>query len=193
MKEIPKFYNCLEETKKEIINLLFQGVKKRNSKFHNLVFTNVDFNNYPEARTVVLRNFCTDEFIINIHSDSRSNKVSQLNKNKNVCLIFYDDQKKIQLRVRGIAEIDKSNKESWEKLSNWSRRCYLTTENPGMICEKPSSGFPTIFSNEAPSKEQSEEGFTNFTLIKVFINQIEWLYLASQGHRRALFEVSRKS
>ena len=30
MKELPKFYNSLEETRKEIFSLLFQGVKKKN-------------------------------------------------------------------------------------------------------------------------------------------------------------------
>ena len=31
MRELPKFYNCLEETRKEIFSLLFQGMKKRKS------------------------------------------------------------------------------------------------------------------------------------------------------------------
>ena len=56
---------------------------------------------------------------------------------------------------------------------------------------KPSSGFPDKFSYESPSKEESEKGLGNFCAIKVFIEQIEWLYLASQGHRRALFEIDR--
>ena len=34
-----------------------------------------------------------------------------------------------------------------------------------------------------------KEGLKNFGQIRVSINEIEWLFLASQGHRRALFEV----
>ena len=54
MRELPKFYNSLEETRKEIFSLLFQGVKKRKSNFHNLVLNTIDLQNKPDARTVVL-------------------------------------------------------------------------------------------------------------------------------------------
>ena len=191
MKEIPRFYNSLEETKKEIFSLLFQGVNKRKSNFHNTVLNTIGIDKKPKSRTVVLRNFSEEDLTINIHSDLRANKINELNENNNTSLLFYDHQKKIQLRVEGTAKIEKSNKTSWEKLSNWSRRCYLSIEKPGTISESPSSGFPSKFSDEAPSDKESEEGIKNFSVIKIFIFKIEWLYLASQGHRRALFEVNR--
>ena len=75
MKEIPKFYNCLDETFKEIISLLYQGFKKRKSNFHNTVLCTVNSDLKPEARTVVLRNFSMEDFTIKIHSDNRSNKI----------------------------------------------------------------------------------------------------------------------
>ena len=37
------------------------------------------------------------------------------------------------------------------------------------------------------TKEQSEEGYINFTVIQCKIKSIEWLYLAAKGHRRAKF------
>ena len=61
MKELPKFYNSLEETRKEIFSLLFQGVKKRKSNFHNLVLNTIDLQNKPDARTVVLRSFSQED------------------------------------------------------------------------------------------------------------------------------------
>ena len=182
MKETPKFYNSLDETKKEIFSLLFQGVKKRKSNFHNTVLNTVTLDNKPEARTVILRGFDTEKLIVSIHSDLRAKKIVELQKNDNVCLVFYDDQKKIQLRVRGTANIRESYENSWNKLSNWSRRCYLSTRNPGMICE---------FALEAPSSEKSKDGLKNFSVIQILINEIEWLFLASQGHRRAIFSVER--
>ena len=191
MKETPKFYNSLDETKKEIFSLLFQGVKKRKSNFHNTVLNTVTLDNKPEARTVILRGFDTEKLIVSIHSDLRAKKIVELQKNDNVCLVFYDDQKKIQLRVRGTANIRESYENSWNKLSNWSRRCYLSTRNPGMICENPTSGFPEEFALEAPSSEKSKDGLKNFSVIQILINEIEWLFLASQGHRRAIFSVER--
>ena len=40
--------------------------------------------------------------------------------------------------------------------------------------------------------KNSIEGLKNFAVIKVIISSIEWLYLASQGHRRAIFKILRK-
>ena len=193
MKTKPKFYNCLEETKREIFSLIFQGVKKRKSKFHNVVLNTISLESKPEARTVVIRNFCRDELTLNIHSDKRSKKIMEIKKNNNVSLNFYDDQKKIQLRVRGKATIKNSKKKSWDELSNWSKRCYLTTDTPGKIISDPTSGFPEKFADAPPCHDESEIGFINFALIKIFINEIEWLFLSTQGHRRALFKINRNN
>tara|TARA_Y100000589_G_C27054261_1_gene588588 strand:- start:114 stop:731 length:618 start_codon:yes stop_codon:yes gene_type:complete len=192
MKQYPKFYNDLEETKKEILSLLFQGVKKRKSNFHNTILNTVGLNQKPESRTVVLRGFSANELSIKIHSDVRSKKISEIKKNENVSLVFYDPQKKIQLRIRGFAKIKEAELDSWKNLNTWSRRCYLTTLAPGMVTENPSSGFPENFESNAPTFDESEKGFKNFSVIKILIDQIEWLFLASQGHRRALYSVIRK-
>ena len=36
----------------------------------------------------------------------------------------------------------------------------------------------------------SIKGLKNFAVIKIIISKIEWLFLASQGHRRAKFKIS---
>ena len=100
-------------------------------------------------------------------------------------------KKKIQLRVRGKTNIKKSFHEAWDKLTNWSKRCYLSQNSPGQESEKPNSGFSDEFAFDAPDSEQTKDGLINFGQIRVSINEIEWLFLASQGHRRALFEVIR--
>jgi hypothetical protein len=191
MKEVPKFYNDLDLTMQEIEYLLSRGVKDRKSNFHYTVLSTIN-NKAPESRTVILRNFNKDIFELNIHSDLRSEKINQIETNKNVSCLFYDDKKKIQIRINGLAEIERSYQPSWDKLTNWSRRCYLSEKRPGTEVEKPSSGFPERFVDESPNDEDSAVGLNNFALIKVMIESIEWLYLASQGHRRAIFKILRK-
>ena len=100
-------------------------------------------------------------------------------------------KKKIQLRIRANTSVKKSFKEAWDKLTNWSKRCYLALEPPGKESQTPSSGFPDEFMLNAPDFEQANKGLKNFVCIKVSIYQIEWLFLASQGHRRALFEINK--
>jgi len=191
MKEVPKFYNDLDLTLQEIENLLSRGVKDRKSCFHYTMLSTIN-NKTPECRTVILRNFNKDIFELNIHSDSRSEKINQIEINNNVSCLFYDDKKKIQIRINGLAKIERSYQPSWQKLSNWSRRCYLSENKPGTEVTKPSSGFPDRFVNESPNDRDSAVGLKNFAVIKVMISSIEWLYLASQGHRRAIFKIFRE-
>ena len=191
MKEAPKFYNDLDLTLQEIEYLLSRGVKDRKSSFHYTMLSTVN-NKSPESRTVILRNFTKDMYELKIHSDLRSEKINHITKNNNVSCLFYDDKKKIQIRINGLAKIEKSYQPSWEKLTNWSKRCYLSEHKPGTEVSKPSSGFPERFSNESPNDEDSIVGLKNFAVIKVIISSIEWLYLASQGHRRAIFKILRK-
>ena len=192
MKEVPKFYNDLDLTLQEIEYLLSRGVKDRKSSFHYTMLSTIN-NKAPESRTVILRNFKKDMYELKIHSDLRSEKINHIQSNNNVSCLFYDDKKKIQIRINGIAKIEKSFQPSWEKLSNWSKRCYLSEKKPGTEVAKPSSGFPKRFTNESPNDEESFGGLKNFAVIKVMINSIEWLYLASQGHRRAIFKILRKN
>ena len=70
----------------------------------------------------------------------------------------------------------------------------MVTNGPGTVSEKPTSGLDGKFDNFDFTKEESEEGYKNFSVIKCKIKSIEWLYLAAKGHRRALinFEGSKK-
>ena len=39
----------------------------------------------------------------------------------------------------------------------------------------------------------SEIGYENFCVVEIFIESIEWLYLAARGHRRAYFTIKNSS
>ena len=91
MKEIPKFYNDLDLTLKEIKYLLSRGVKDRKHNFHYTVLSTIK-NNTPESRTVIL-SFTEEIFELNVHSDLRSDKIDQIEKNNKVSCLFYDDKK----------------------------------------------------------------------------------------------------
>ena len=192
MKKLPGFYNNLDLIKLEIFNLLSQGANDRKSEFHNLVLSTLDLTGRPTSRTVVLRNFEKKPFTLGFHSDSRSKKILEIVENNNVSLLFYDTKKKIQLRIFGHARILHSHLEAWKKLSNWSKRCYLSSDQPSIKSSSPTSGFPEKFSYVAPNENESNEGLVNFSYVSVQVKEIDWLYLASQGHRRAKFRIKQK-
>ena len=189
----PAYYENLEEIQNKYWSMLDDAITNRASPFRIPVFM-CAHQDEIDGRIVVLRKSDRENNLLQFHTDLRSPKVEILKKNKNASLVFYDKEEKIQLRVKVECEVNNQNsttEESWKKTQHISRRCYLTDSPPGTTSENPTSGFSNKFESQAPSSEESQKGFKNFTVVKIFIDEIEWLFLASQGHRRALFKITR--
>ena len=190
------YYENPLEIENKLWSLLFEAVKNRESEFRTPVFICGNKNDL-DGRVIVLRKADKENRFVQFHSDIRSSKIKKIKENSNCSILFYGKKDKIQLRLKVIAEINFKNnitKESWEKTGHISRKCYLVNNGPGSVSEKPTSGLDSKFDNFDFTKEQSEEGYKNFCVIKCKIKTIEWLYLAAKGHRRALinFEGSKK-
>ena len=190
------YYENPLEIENKLWSLLFEAVKNRESEFRTPVFICGNKNDL-DGRVIVLRKADKENRFLQFHSDIRSSKIKKIKENSNCSILFYGKKDKIQLRLKVIAEINFKNnitKESWEKTGHISRKCYLVTNGPGSVSEKPTSGLDSKFDNFDFTKEQSEQGYKNFCVIKCKIKTIEWLYLAAKGHRRALinFEASKK-
>ena len=190
------YYEDFNEIEKKLWALLTRAVNDRSSEFRTPVFICGDKNNL-DGRVVVLRKTDEQNLSLQFHSDIRSTKIDSIKKNPNSSLLFYGKKEKIQLRLKTKCEINFNNeitKKSWEKTGHVSRKCYLVNNGPGTVSDKPTSGLNGKFDNFDFTKEESEEGYKNFSVIKCKITSIEWLYLAAKGHRRALinFEGSKK-
>ena len=191
----PNYYNDLDKVHLKIWRLLDSGLKNRDAPFHIPVFICGNENSF-DGRIVVLRGVNDKEKKLWFHSDIRSNKIKILKKNPNATLLFYDKGEKIQLRISGKASINYQNertKISWQKTTHMSRQCYLGEKAPGVICSEPTSGLSEAIDNLKYSVEESEIGYKNFCVVEIFINSIEWLYLAAKGHRRAYFSFKNNS
>ncbi len=185
------YYEDFSEIKKKIWSMLNNAVKDRSSPFRIPVFS-CGNNDNIESRIVVLRKSDENNNVVQFHSDIRSDKINILKKNPKASFLFYDKELKIQVRLKVEAIINHDNdvtKQSWEKTQHISRKCYLVDNGPGTISDKPTSGLKTGLDNFDYTKEQSEEGYKNFTVIQCKIKSIEWLYLAAKGHRRARFDL----
>ena len=187
-EEKVSYYESSSEIEKKLWSLLTESVKDRDSEFRTPIFicgndTDID------GRDVVLRKADQKNNFIQFHSDIRSSKIEKIKKNPNCSVLFYGKKEKIQLRLKTECEVNFNNeitKESWKKTGHVSRKCYLVTNGPGTVSDKPTSGLNSKFDNFDFTKEESEEGYRNFSVIKCKIKTIEWLYLAAKGHRRAL-------
>ena len=195
-EEKVSYYEDINEIEKKFWSLLTEAVKERSSEFRTPVFICGNEKDL-DGRVVVLRKADQKNNFIQFHSDIRSSKIEKIKKNPNCSILFYGKKEKIQLRLKTECEVNFNNeitKESWKKTGHVSRKCYLVTNGPGTVSDKPTSGLNGKFDNFDFTKEESEEGYKNFSVIKCKIKSIEWLYLAAKGHRRALinFEGSKK-
>lgn len=187
----PSYYEDFSEIKKKIWSMLDNAVTDRNSSFRIPVFICGDQSDL-DGRIVVLRKSDAENNLVQFHSDIRSDKIAKLEANKNAAMLFYDKEEKIQVRLKVECNINHQNdvtKQSWEKTQHISRKCYLVDNGPGTESIAPTSGLKPELDNFDYSKEKSEEGYKNFTVIQCNIKSIEWLYLAAKGHRRAKFDL----
>ena len=191
MSETVSYYEDSKEIEKKIWDLLSKAVKDRSSEFRTPVFICGNDKDL-DGRVVVLRKADEQQSLIQYHSDIRSSKIEKIEKNPNCSILFYGKEEKIQLRIKAKCKVNYNNditKESWEKTGHISRKCYLVTNGPGTLSNKPTSGLGKKFDNFNFTKEESEAGYKNFCVIRCNIKSIEWLYLAAKGHRRAFFDL----
>ena len=185
------YYENFQEIEKKIWSMLVDGVSNRNSSFRVPVFICGDQNDF-DGRIVVLRKSDQSNRLLQFHSDIRSDKIKKLKKIKNAAMLFYSKEEKIQVRLKVECIVNHANettKDSWSKTQHISRKCYLVDNGPGTESATPTSGLKPELDNFEFTKEQSEEGYKNFTVIQCKIKSIEWLYLAAKGHRRATFDL----
>mgnify|MGYP001340243582 FL=1 len=187
----PTYYEDFTEIKNKIWSMLNTAIKDRGSPFRIPVFVCGNQDDF-DGRIVVLRKSDQSNNLIQYHSDIRSNKIAKLKSNKKASMLFYDKDEKIQVRLKVECTINHDNevtKKSWLKTGHMSRKCYLVDSGPGTESPSPTSGLKPELDNFEFTMEQSEEGYKNFTVIQCKIKNIEWLYLAAKGHRRAKFDL----
>ena len=194
IEKVPEFYNNKELIFDEIWSLLSRGVVDRSEDFR-LPVVIVNKDGYSDGRIVVLRGAFKDKKMLRFHTDLRSSKISALKKNNTIYFLFYNKKRKIQVRAKGFATINYKNsitEEAWKKTQIISRKCYLASQAPGTISNEPDPGYPKELEGKNPKFEETEIGFDNFCVIESKIVEMEWLYLASQGHRRALIKINEE-
>ena len=144
----------------------------------------------PSLRTVVLRDFSLEENFFDCHSDLRSPKIKQLEKNNEFSALFYSSEKKIQLRFKGTVEIFHKNsitKQRWDNVTPSSKRCYMGPYNPSDRLEEYHPNIPNNVQFKDPIDQESLSGYKNFVIIRCHFYEIDFLKLKYSGHQRCKF------
>lgn len=158
------------------------AVRQRRHPLHTAVVATLSPEG-PQARTVVLRSAEPEQSCLSFHTDVRSPKVDQLRTDGRVLWLFYDPTKKVQIRVRAVAELhqdDEIARKAWQRTSILGRRCYAAEFPPGQFLDTPPP---------APNPQNPEAGWENFMVVRTKVQEIDWLHLAIHGHQRALLRL----
>ena len=179
---LPAFYDDLDSTLAEAIACLAAGVRDRRDPFHTPTLASIGLDGAPKVRTVVLRGWDADTRTVRVHTDRRTPKVAELRANPATAVHMYDARRKLQLRLGGTVSLhadDAPAAKAWAATRAMSRLCYQVTRTPGSRVSDPA--------DVASDADATGQGVDHFLVLNIVVSQIEWLYLAHAGHRRAAF------
>jgi hypothetical protein len=180
----------LHEILRSSWNELGRGAVDRRHGFHVPTIATLGLDGTPQARAVVLRRVLPESCEILCHTDVRSGKVAEIRADPRVAWHFYDEPRKMQLRIAAFAEVVPDGPradDAWTRSAVTSRRCYLAPRAPGEACDAPSPNLPEGVRDRRPTEEETLPGRANFALVLTRATSIDWLHLASEGHQRARF------
>tara|TARA_B100000214_G_scaffold125334_1_gene89054 strand:- start:4339 stop:4920 length:582 start_codon:yes stop_codon:yes gene_type:complete len=177
-------YDNKSKIMQRAFDLMRDGIKNRSSMFHTLTMSTLH-NKIIDSRVMVLRDFNAKRRFLRFHSDFRSKKVKAISDNPTTSVIGYDPEKKTQIRMIGISEINHNNefsRNAWEESQAISKKCYLVKDGSSYETNKPDNYDFHI------KDVDLEEGYKNFSTIVFTFSSLEFLYLQRSGHRRCKFE-----
>ena len=178
---------------------MHEGCHSRKSQYHHLYFgyitkDSLSQNYRPQLCTVVLRHYDTKEGIIAFHSDIRHRKINHIQNNDFVHCLFYSKEHKTQWRVQGRCKIhhhDTFSQSKWQNMPDLSKFCYVSDYAPATPMHDRSSGFSQQGWENKHTRIHEENADENFSIVAVYIDSIEWLYLSSRGHQRGIWSYDK--
>ena len=177
---IPDTYDQISETLSTAESILDNAVDNAKTLFHTLILSSLDEGKIA-SRVVVLREFNSKERYLRFHTDARAPKIKHFQKNSNASILGYDPTLKIQLKLQGNIEVHLNNdvtKASWNESTARSKKCYSVEGGSSLEIDNPL---------DYDLKDGNiEDGYLNFAVLKFKYTSLEFLYLKSSGHRRAI-------
>ena len=134
----------------------------------------------PELRTVVLRDYNPESMEFTIYTDARSSKVSSLNNNEAVEILFYNPEKLTQVRIQAQCVLKERDDTLFREQALASQKDYTTVLAPGSRIDSVSS---TSFLQEEH----------HFMKLVFQASQLDYLELRRPVHIRALFKKVKES
>jgi len=178
--KLPNLYKNIDETLESAKLILSEAVPNTQTLFHTPVVSTIHENKIV-SRVMVLREFNFDKKILRFHTDNRAAKIDNITKNSSSTVIGYDPDLKIQIKMQGHTEVhidDEVAKMAWNESTPRSKKCYSVKGGSTKEIEDPQDYDIQDFI--------VEDGYKNFAVLIFKFQSLEFLYLKSSGHRRAI-------
>ena len=184
--------NKIKKIYKAELQHLQDGIKNGKSPFHTFSLSSLN-DPFPESRTVVLRGLTLNPLQIYFNADYRSPKAKELLNYKYCSALFYDMNRRVQVRFKCKAIVHYQNdvsKKVWINTALQSRKCYMGPFAPSKKLDDWHPNIPEEYLKTDPEKKHSEDGYINFSHIILEIIESDILHLHHDGHIR--FKVDNK-
>ena len=178
--DLPIEYSKIEDTLISAEKILINAVDDAKSLFHTPVVSSIK-NNQITSRVMVLREFDLRDRKMRFHTDYRASKIHHYEEDPSATVIGYDPEIKIQIKLQGNMSIhydDETTKLAWDNSTSRSKKCYSVKGGSTKEISNPEEYDIKDF--------EVEEGYKNFAVLVFHFNSLEFLYLKSSGHRRAI-------
>ncbi len=178
--DLPIEYSKIEDTLISAEKILIRAVDDAKSLFHTPIVSSIK-NNQITSRVMVLREFDLKDRKMRFHTDFRASKIHHYEEDSSATVIGYDPEIKIQIKLQGNMSIhydDETTKLAWDNSTSRSKKCYSVKGGSSKEISNPEEYDIKDF--------EVEEGYKNFAVLVFHFNSLEFLYLKSSGHRRAI-------
>ncbi|MFT6962094.1 MAG: pyridoxine/pyridoxamine 5'-phosphate oxidase [Flammeovirgaceae bacterium] len=171
-----KLPDLLQNTLDELI----RGSVDRKHPFRFVTLSTIGKHNFPESRLVVFRKFDKENKKIRIYTDSRSEKMADLELNQQKCaLLFWNQKKRWQIRIHAKAAFVKGEEaeQAYQSLPEAGQDAYNS--------QLPPSTKVDSFAKSNQFKESYDS--KNFVILELEIIDLEILQLKDKEHIRAFY------
>jgi pyridoxamine 5'-phosphate oxidase len=169
---------------------LVNGSVKKKNGFRTMCVGTISATNDASLRIVINRKVDEVQKTIYFHTDNRSRKFHDLERDNRISLLFYDARQRIQIVVKAQAVFhtnDALSSDKWRTTSPQARLGYMTIDAPNTQSDTPTLGYDKQFSEIKLTEIESDLFQKNFSVIACRVYELEFLYLDFQGNRKANF------
>jgi len=186
----------LEKVLDDCWTAMAESLTTRDHAFNTAVLATVGPRSRVFQRTVVLRDVDRENLQLIFHTDARSEKFAQIQNKPQVSLLFWDPEKRQQVRIEGEAKVHRRGKFAdgeWHRTPVKSRTIYSVVTPPGAVTDGKARFLPRELSGINIDPAALQRGRPNFAAIRINVQSIDWLHIKEREHRRASFVYGNNS